>query len=68
MSKTENLYFEVEDKLPIVYRKEYNIKVFHVEKLHPFDSGKWGNVYKVSCFFFQVCLFMSMNKLYYIEI
>lgn len=33
---------------PIVYRDEYNVKFFGLEKLHPFDSKKWGHIYKVS--------------------
>ena len=49
-TKEVDLYFDVEDKLPIVYRNEYNIRVCHIEKCHPFDAGKWGNVYKVSDF------------------
>jgi len=30
---------------PIVYTAEYNISFFGMEKLHPFDSTKWGNVF-----------------------
>lgn len=33
--------------IPIVYRDEYNIRLLGMEKLHPFDAGKWGNVVKV---------------------
>jgi len=33
---------------PIVYRKEYNVKFFGIENFHPFDSKKWGHIYKVS--------------------
>lgn len=33
---------------PIVYSKEYNVKFFGLEKFHPFDSKKWGHIYKVS--------------------
>lgn len=33
---------------PIVYRKEYNVKFFGLETLHPFDSKKWGHIFKVS--------------------
>ncbi|CAG0919766.1 unnamed protein product [Notodromas monacha] len=32
-------------KVPIVYRNEYNIGFLGLEKLHPFDSKKWGNVF-----------------------
>jgi histone deacetylase 11 len=35
-----------EIKCPIVYTPEYNISFFGVEKLHPFDSKKWGRVYQ----------------------
>ncbi|XP_062250620.1 histone deacetylase 11 [Platichthys flesus] len=30
--------------LPIVYHPDYNITFMGLEKLHPFDSGKWGKV------------------------
>uniref|UniRef100_A0A8C5HAQ3 Uncharacterized protein n=1 Tax=Gouania willdenowi TaxID=441366 RepID=A0A8C5HAQ3_GOUWI len=30
--------------LPIVYHPDYNITFIGLEKLHPFDSGKWGKV------------------------
>ncbi|KAF4803901.1 Histone deacetylase 11 [Turdus rufiventris] len=29
---------------PIVYSPEYNITFMGLEKLHPFDAGKWGKV------------------------
>ncbi|XP_062400419.1 histone deacetylase 11 isoform X1 [Sardina pilchardus] len=39
------LYFEVPPTcLPIVYSPEYNITFMGLEKLHPFDAGKWGKV------------------------
>ena len=31
---------------PIVYHKDYNISFIGMEKLHPFDSGKWGRVHR----------------------
>ena len=31
---------------PIVYSPEYNIRFLGLEKLHPFDSGKWGRTVK----------------------
>ncbi|KAL3852141.1 hypothetical protein ACJMK2_015820 [Sinanodonta woodiana] len=41
------LYVSVEEsKLPIVYGPEYNIGFLGLEKLHPFDAGKWGRVYQ----------------------
>ncbi|MFH4981807.1 hypothetical protein AB6A40_008516 [Gnathostoma spinigerum] len=33
------------DQWPIVYNPLYNISFFGVEKLHPFDSFKWGRIY-----------------------
>ena len=29
---------------PIVYSEDYNIKFGGLEKMHPFDSGKWGRI------------------------
>lgn len=29
---------------PIVYSPDYNITFVGLEKLHPFDAGKWGKV------------------------
>ena len=31
---------------PIVYSSAYNIGFLGMEKIHPFDSAKWGKVYK----------------------
>ena len=31
-------------KLPVVYHQSYNITFFGLEKLHPFDSAKYGRV------------------------
>ena len=31
---------------PIVYADEYNISFGGLERIHPFDSGKWGKIYK----------------------
>jgi len=47
-SRTSNLYevsFE-SCRWPVVYASVYNISFLGVEKLHPFDSGKWGRVYQ----------------------
>lgn len=33
-------------ELPIIYSKNYNITLFGIQKLHPFDSEKYGKVYK----------------------
>ncbi|XP_014666557.1 PREDICTED: uncharacterized protein LOC106808371 [Priapulus caudatus] len=46
LSKSK-LYFDVEvKKWPIIYSKAYNIGFLKMEKLHPFDSGKWGRVHQ----------------------
>ncbi|CAI5487089.1 unnamed protein product [Closterium sp. Naga37s-1] len=29
---------------PLVYCDDYNVRLFGIEKLHPFDSGKWGRI------------------------
>jgi len=31
---------------PIIYSSAYNIGFLGMEKIHPFDSGKWGKVYQ----------------------
>ena len=33
-----------DDQLPIVYSDEYNIRFGGMQKLHPFDSEKWGRI------------------------
>ncbi|MEE6501555.1 hypothetical protein FKM82_004244 [Ascaphus truei] len=39
------LYFDVSPTCwPIVYSADYNITFMGLEKMHPFDSGKWGKV------------------------
>lgn len=43
------LYLNIsKEQLPIIYRKEYNVKFCGLEKLHPFDTKKYGHVFKVS--------------------
>ena len=40
------LFVDVADhQWPIVYSTDYNIGFLGMEKLHPFDSGKWGKVF-----------------------
>lgn len=34
------------DKLPIVYSKHYDITLFGLQRLHPFDTEKYGKVYR----------------------
>jgi hypothetical protein len=29
---------------PIIYSTNYNIGFLYMEKLHPFDSSKWGSI------------------------
>ena len=33
------------DQWPIFYSSNYNIGFLGLEKVHPFDSGKWGKIY-----------------------
>ena len=33
-------------KIPIIYSKKYNIKLFGIQKFHSFDTQKYGKVYK----------------------
>ena len=35
-----------DNQWPIVYADEYNISFGGLERIHPFDSGKWGKIYK----------------------
>ena len=45
---TTKLYFDVKNELlPIVYDDIYNITFGGMEKLHPFDSCKWGNIINI---------------------
>ena len=42
------LYIEVDrDKWPIIYSGDYNISFLGLERIHPFDSGKWGRVFQL---------------------
>ncbi|XP_066154489.1 histone deacetylase 11 isoform X1 [Euwallacea fornicatus] len=42
------LYLNItKEQLPIIYRKEYNVKFCGLERLHPFDTRKWGNIFKI---------------------
>ncbi|KAK2152442.1 hypothetical protein LSH36_328g00006 [Paralvinella palmiformis] len=44
---TTPLYFDIkETQWPIIYSTEYNIGFMGLEKLHPFDAGKWGKVFE----------------------
>lgn len=33
------------DQWPIVYSSAYHIDFLGMEKVHPFDSGKWGKIF-----------------------
>ncbi|BES90983.1 Histone deacetylase domain [Nesidiocoris tenuis] len=40
---------EAEDtssKWPFVYSEAYNVRLWGLEKLHPFDARKWGNIFQ----------------------
>ncbi|XP_068653233.1 histone deacetylase 2 [Aristolochia californica] len=42
---TSKLYFDVPlSKVPFIYSSSYNIAFMGIEKLHPFDSAKWGRI------------------------
>ncbi|XP_078439336.1 histone deacetylase 2 isoform X1 [Wolffia australiana] len=42
---SSNLYFDVSSaKAPVVYSSSYDIAFMGIEKLHPFDSSKWGRI------------------------
>ncbi|CAN8252320.1 unnamed protein product [Cochlearia groenlandica] len=44
---TSKLYFNIpESKVSIIYSSDYDISFMGIEKLHPFDSIKWGRVCK----------------------
>ena len=43
--RSTHLYSEIQEtQWPIVYSSEYNISFLGMEKLHPFDAAKWGNI------------------------
>ena len=35
------------EQWPIVYSDVYNIGFLGLERIHPFDSGKWGKVFSI---------------------
>ncbi|KAI5393479.1 variant 2, histone deacetylase [Lathyrus oleraceus] len=42
---SSNLYFDVSpSKVPLIYSDSYDISFLGIEKLHPFDSSKWGRI------------------------
>ncbi|KAM3192035.1 hypothetical protein ACQJBY_069341 [Aegilops geniculata] len=44
---SSKLYFDVPgSKAPVVYSTAYDIAFLGIEKMHPFDSSKWGRICK----------------------
>lgn len=42
---SSKLYFDVPpSKVPVIYSSSYDIAFLGMEKLHPFDSSKWGRI------------------------
>ncbi|KAL3818961.1 hypothetical protein ACJIZ3_004866 [Penstemon smallii] len=42
---SSKLYFDVPtSKIPLIYSSSYDISFLGIEKLHPFDSSKWGRI------------------------
>ncbi|GAV56972.1 Hist_deacetyl domain-containing protein, partial [Cephalotus follicularis] len=42
---SSKLYFDIlPSKVPVIYSPEYDITLLGMEKLHPFDSSKWGRI------------------------
>ncbi|CAA0806691.1 Histone deacetylase 2 [Striga hermonthica] len=42
---SSKLYFDVPTyKVPLIYSSSYDIAFLGIEKLHPFDSSKWGRI------------------------
>ncbi|KAG4931498.1 hypothetical protein JHK84_048492 [Glycine max] len=42
---SSKLYFDVSpSKVPLIYSASYDIEFLGIEKLHPFDSSKWGRI------------------------
>ncbi|KAI3835285.1 hypothetical protein MKW98_020401 [Papaver atlanticum] len=42
---SSKLYFDISDTMvPLIYSSSYDIAFFGLEKLHPFDSSKWGRI------------------------
>ncbi|KAK4745547.1 hypothetical protein SAY87_011859 [Trapa incisa] len=42
---SSKLYFDVpSNKVPLIYSSTYDITFLGIEKMHPFDSSKWGRI------------------------
>ncbi|CAD8126424.1 unnamed protein product [Paramecium sonneborni] len=46
MSAKQEIIIKTMPEIPIVYHDDYNITACGIEKWHPFDSCKYGNVYR----------------------
>ncbi|CAN6441745.1 unnamed protein product [Victoria cruziana] len=43
--RSSRLYIDIPSgKVPLIYSKSYDISFLGIEKLHPFDSSKWGRI------------------------
>ncbi|KAM1133398.1 hypothetical protein FF1_042644 [Malus domestica] len=43
--RSSKLYFDIPNsKVPLIYSSAYDISFLGIEKLHPFDSAKWGRI------------------------
>ncbi|WKY13740.1 hypothetical protein Q1695_004519 [Nippostrongylus brasiliensis] len=41
-----NLLVDITDQqCPLIFHEIYDVKMYGIEKCHPFDAGKWGRVY-----------------------
>ena len=49
-------------QVPFIYRAEYNISMMGIEKLHPFDSGKWGKVVQVRGIAITIIFYVESNS------
>eukprot|EP00262_Sarcandra_glabra_P002660 TRINITY_DN13066_c0_g1_i1.p1 TRINITY_DN13066_c0_g1~~TRINITY_DN13066_c0_g1_i1.p1 ORF type:complete len:361 (-),score=66.12 TRINITY_DN13066_c0_g1_i1:93-1175(-) len=57
---SSKLYFDVPlTKVPVIYSASYDISFFGMEKLHPFDSSKWGRI----CQFLIVDGILAKNRI-----
>ncbi|KAJ4708184.1 Histone deacetylase [Melia azedarach] len=49
---SSKLYFDIPlSKAPVIYSSDYDISFLGIEKMHPFDSSKWG----------RICQFLSSD-------
>ncbi|KAI3992529.1 hypothetical protein MKX01_022620 [Papaver californicum] len=44
---SSKLYFDIPlTMVPLIYSSSYDIAFFGIERLHPFDSSKWGRIFQ----------------------